>query len=249
MAISGSLKDVKFVEILKIAGKRTGRLWIYNFDSHQYYEWYVNEQTVCAVRVNRQPVTLAEQIYQAAAALSRDDSSSYIFYKLEVEKLPQETNFSIEQITLNAIAAINASDELESHLPNADTRFSIKRRAPVELVGELKDFWNRCEPHLTDGFSANDLAAKTNLDVRQIQLNLYKLKVAAIIQPVRIVALSGSPFAVNNVEPPEPTRSQSSEKTIESQPVAARAETEAAPERKSLVMRMLGAIASRKKLW
>lgn len=186
MAISGSLKDVKFVEILKIVGKRTGRLWIYNFDTNVYQEWFVHQNMVHAVRVNRISQAALQDVHQAAFMLNADGSSSYIFYNQDVDRVPIEISIPITSIAVKLFAENLDFEIYREQLPNPETRFAAIENLKTELTGELKDFFDFCNAHLENQFTAREAAVGLNINLEVAQFNVYKLRAAGIIRPVRV---------------------------------------------------------------
>lgn len=255
MAISGSLKDVKFIEILKIVGKRTGRLWIYNFDTNIYQEWFVHDQNVRAVRVNRVSQLLPDDVHRAAVALNANTTSQYIFYNQELERLPTELSVPISNV---AVRLLSESTDLENYLdqlPNPDTRFARADADEQDLIGELGDFWIRCRAELPAEFSAGEAAARFNLKLEQTQFHFYKLRAARIIKPVRVVSFDKSDSAVRvsgiskqtaNAAAVEPD-SAAAPLINQPPPLEPSAPLAAEAQRRGLVQRMLDVLSLTKK--
>lgn len=247
MAISGSLKDVKFIEILKIVGKRTGRLWIYNFDTNVYQEWFVHEHNIRAVRLNRVGQQQPDEIYRAAAALNRDTTSQYIFYAQEESRLPVETSLSIETVAVRLLTENLNFEDYRDLLPNPDTRFTAVPDKQAQLAGDLAKFWDNCRIELAPEFSAAEAAARFNLNLEQTQFNLYKLRAAGIIKPVRVVSYKPSRFNSAAISPPTnvspPPKQAETPMKISPLPSSVVVNTE----RRGLVQRMLEALSLSKK--
>lgn len=226
MAISGCFKDVKFAEVLKIVAKRTGRLWIYSFSSHLYSEWFVHENHVRAVRFNKEILASNEAVFRAAALLSEDTTSSYIFYNLDLDRIPVEMSISISEISLNSVktTSLDANDEL---LPNPDTKFKTAVADLTKIPAELIQFWNLSALQNCEDFTAHEIAAKTCSELKQVRANFYQLRTLGFIRPVRAVSTSAA--EISTAVPP-------SEQIFDDV---------TPPPRKSLIQRMLGAFPSK----
>lgn len=233
MAISGSLLDVKFIEILKIVGKRTGRLWIYNFDTNVFQEWFVHEQHIRALRVNRVSQTTPDDIHRAAVTLNGDSTSQYIFYALELERLPLEISLPIAGVAVRLLTENLDFEHYRDQLPNPDTRFETAHENSFLLNGELHEFWERCRSELPQQFSAGDAAAHFGIPVDEAQFNFYKLRASGVLKPARIMT-ANRPLKLRDLSKSAPP--------VAAPPAETQLPAPAASERRTLVQRMLNAL-------
>lgn len=269
MAVSGCLKDVKFAEVLKIVGRQTGRLWIYNMSRNNFSEWTVHQNLIRAVRVNGAPATAPAAIHEAAVRLGEDVESSYIFYALKLEKLMLEISMPVGEVVVGALAATDDNAAAyRDDLPHPDTRFQANYERAAALSGDLREFYQTNRALMQDVFSAREIAAHNNLNVEAVQLNFYKLRAVGAIQPARVLfrqaAQAAQNIAPSNVAPRaavqepatavfnSPQTNYSPQTNATAAPTAANnavsnAANEAANERKGWVKQMLNAISFRKK--
>ena len=243
MAISGCFKDVKFIEVLKIVARRTGRLWVYNFSSNLYAEWFVHEGSVRAVRLNKTALPDRANVLQAVSKLSKDTESSYIFYNLTVDRIPSEVLIPINEINLDNAKTISLEPPDPDFLPNPETKFTASPTTDVNHIPlELREFYDLCRAGFADVLSATEAADLAAISLVEAQTNFYKLRALKFIQPVRAVART------------KQSAIQSAQTTAETPPVNGaavdsslsdliRADAAQTP-RKSLIQRMLQAITN-----
>lgn len=247
MGIKGSFREIKFAEVLKIIDDQTGRLWIYNLNANSYDEWTFHQKAARSVRAGGRSLTARDEIFQAALRLGEDNSSSYIFYPLSFESLTSEISVPLSDIIVAALNNSFQTDDYEAHLPHRDTRFALIKNAPLNLVGELKDFWNLYSQHLSDGFTAAVIAGQCGLQIDEVRLVFYKLRVAGIIQPLRLTGGKKAPapietsIAAGHIQPSSPALAANDANQVR-QNIA----PQATPERKSLIRLMLNAIKLKK---
>jgi hypothetical protein len=241
MAISGSFQDVQFSEVLRIVAKRTGRLWIYNFSSNLYSEWFIHQDVVYAVRLNKKSLMTDEEVFNAAAKLSEDVTCSYIFYTLTLDRIPSEILLPISMIGLQTVKTNVPVQSEEEMLPNPETMFVATPKAvATNIPDELRDFWRQSGWHSGEKYSANTIADKTGRDVRTVQLNLSKLRALGLIRPFRAIAAATVP-ALNGVEAVSPK----SFNHFQTNPSTDAASDSVSTLRRGLIQRMLEAIRAK----
>lgn len=192
MAISGNLKDISFVELLRLIGKRTGRLCVFDFNNKRQHEWYLHQNQVRAVRVSHIALFDEADVYQTALDLALDNTSSYIFYKQETisEKFPFEIEIAIDKLMTTALSIVSAStsDSSAQHFPHQETKFEAISNQSVGLFDDSLKFWQQNAELLRLGASASEIAHQTLTDVNFVRVELYKLKLLGVIRPIRAFA-------------------------------------------------------------
>lgn len=250
MAISGNLKDITFADALRIVGKRTGKLLILNLNDNLRCEWFINQNAVFAVRVNAASLNNAEQVFSRAALHGVDATSSFIFYPLALERLPREVSLSLDEIVLRAV---EAARDCRADLPNPLTKFVVNRAPQTSLPADLRRIWQACAAQPTREFTASEIAAQTNQNVETVRFAFYQLRALDAIQPVRRFAQTAPrQFVAANSQSSDGASVQKTAQTSAETKAETHAETNAAeiaPERRSLVRRLLGAVISKRKIW
>ena len=125
MTIKGYLGEINFVEILKIVGKLSGRLIIWNFTERKQYECFFYDNSILYLSLSGQRVQTKEAAKELFFELLTDNQSYYAF---QDEKPSAELNTALVSVaevldfTLFEKPAGETNDEL---LPHIDTKFAV----------------------------------------------------------------------------------------------------------------------------
>jgi hypothetical protein len=185
MAMNGKLGDIGFVELLKVVGKRFGRLSI-NAPNNRQYDWYIHDFRVFAVRINKESVKNIAVLQETALYLINDEQSTYSFVSREaLEKFPIEMSFNLEQVIADSLTKLTTDAPCRHHFPNPETKFVTAPASKSLLVGETEIFWQRAEYFLMKVASAAEISKELNLALDYVRLELYRLRVLGRITPVR----------------------------------------------------------------
>ncbi len=199
MAMNGKLGDIGFVELLKVVGKRFGRLSI-NAPNNRQYDWYIHDFRVFAVRINKESVKSVTVLQETALYLINDEQSTYSFVNREtLDRFPIEMSFNLEQVIADSLTKLTIDAPCRNHFPNPETKFVTAPTSKSPLVGETEIFWQRAEYFLMKVASAAEISRELNLKLDYVRLEFYRLRILGRITPVRAFS------AGLNIKPPQTT--------------------------------------------
>lgn len=176
------------MDVISLIGKSSGILTVARFDSSHLYSIGIKDGQIIRTAFNNQDIYDAQQASSFISELIRVNDGEF-----EYKRGPQSVgNYHIDFDRLLS-SALTMSDEIEQlrpHFAEPETRF-ILRRTPTRLDADLAEFLAAATPYLQAGTSANDLYNQLGLYLEQIQLRLYKLRLAGAIEPARAAFEAG----------------------------------------------------------
>lgn len=186
MAIFGSLADLPFPELMGLIGQRTGKLFISNPKTKKKFEWHLHEATICGLIVNQRMMDDVMQVRGCMIELIEDADSHFEFHKQDYHALHQYFRLGTEHLILSTAAAMDELQEFRRFFSHEVTYFKTSGQMDIWLDEHLATFWERSAPYLERGCNAVMLAENLNLNLDQVQLNLYKLRSVGKLVPVRL---------------------------------------------------------------
>lgn len=186
MSIKGYLNEIKFVELLRLIAKSEGRLGIWNFGESKQYECFIQNNQILYLNFSGKDVTDLDEAKSLFAELLSDNNSYFAFNNDRVSNFPRQPLISLSELlefTLSrSVSKMDSNDEL----PNLQTRFETVSKSFTPVEGELEEFWKNCVWMLHEGCSGDDICNKFTYSPREVQENLYRLRVKGLIKPVRV---------------------------------------------------------------
>lgn len=186
MAIFGSLADLPFPELMGLVGQRTGKLFISNPVTKKRFEWHLHEATICGLMVNQKMMDDVMQVRGCMIELIEDSDSNFEFHKHDFQELQHYFRLGTDQLILSTAAAMDELQEFRRFFSHEVTYFQISGKMDIWLDEHLASFWERSSVYLERGCNAVILAEKLNLNLDQVQLNLYKLRSVGKLMPMRL---------------------------------------------------------------
>lgn len=186
MAIFGSLADLPFPELIGLVGNRTGKLFISNPKTKKKFEWHLHEATICGLMVNQKMMDDVMQVRGCMIELIEDSDSNFEFQKHDFQELQHYFRLGTEQLILSTAAAMDELQEFRRFFSHEVTYFQTSGKMDVWLDEHLASFWERSSVYLERGCNAVILAENLNLNLDQVQLNLYKLRSVGKLTPMRL---------------------------------------------------------------
>ncbi len=199
MAIFGDLEDLPIHEVFTMLSPRTGILRVWNLPTDKFYEFHLYQNSICGLRVNNIIIDDVLQVKDCIIALINLRIGNFEFDKKSMVELLQKFRLPVEYTLLSTVAALDEIDAYRTYFPNAQTRFIISGSLDLWLGEDLYTFGERTFSLLERGSSAQDIAHNLGLNLEYVQLNLYKLRSAGKLMPVRAFE-----SLVNSVRPKEP---------------------------------------------
>jgi hypothetical protein len=186
MAIFGSLADLPFPELMGLVGQRTGKLFINNPTTKKKFEWHLHEATICGLIVNQKTMDDVMQVRGCMIELIEDADSNFEFHKQDFQSLQHYFRLGTEQLILSTAAAMDELQEFRRFFSHEVTYFRTSGKMDIWLDEHLASFWERSVVYLEQGCNAVTLANLLNLNIDQVQLNLYKLRSVGKLVPMRL---------------------------------------------------------------
>jgi hypothetical protein len=214
VAIFGNLTEFPFPEIVSMLDRRIGVLKFANVKGYEQLELHLNHGQIHGLKVNGAAI---EDVFKAKAYLAElfnETQGNFIFEKIRPEFLRHDFSYPIMGMLLHSSAVKDEVAHYRDQLPDIGTRFTIVTQETVWLEENLRDFWMKAQPWLLRGSSAQDIASALNLQMAQVQLLLYKLRLAGLIRPARRIMETTSP----QVSAPTAPVSVLAQSTTSSQP-------------------------------
>lgn len=192
MIIKGYLTEISFVELLKIISKHDGRLGIWNFEDKIQYECFFFDKKVVYFNVNKWNITDIAEIKKVVLEICADKKSYYAFQSnVEVPNFTEPVT-TVEQL-LNFSLSHNENEEnIQSNLPNLQTKFETVNKVSFPVEGELEQFWNETVNILHQGCSGREICDQFNYSEKEVREALYKLRTIGLIKPFRAFKFNNS---------------------------------------------------------
>jgi hypothetical protein len=178
MALFGTLKDFPFEEIVRLVGSKSGVL-VVSFAQREL-ELHINERQLCGLTVNGQSIGEARLARNWLALAQQQHDGQFQFQKLAPAALEQHFQLALHE----QVATGQDPQSYAGQLPDPETVFEL-RQAPQQLSPALWAFWDQARPALQHGSSSQALAKQLHLKLEDVQLQLFQLRAAGAITPVR----------------------------------------------------------------
>lgn len=186
MSIKGNLNDISFAELLRIISKYNGRLGVWNFHEKKQYECFLQNESLVYFNANGRNISENEAINSFIPELNSDKQSYYAFQKDAILDTKPQINLSLNKILSATVFSNQNPAELEQHLPNVLTKFEIVPEFNGNLSPELESLWHLSIHHFHEGCSPSQLADILGMNVKEVQIIFYKLRMIKAIKPVRL---------------------------------------------------------------
>ncbi len=213
MAVFGDLAEFPLLEVFGMLERRCGVLRFSKVGRFTNLEFHLNNAQLQGLVIDGKVVRdglLAKNLL-VEIANARDGKFEFQRVPTSSDTLLNDLAISINEVLLRRATLDDEWNNYRESLPDSETRFMLSSQELVWLEGDLQIFWNQAEPLLEYGVSAKDLAIRLNLEVKMVQLNLYKLRVLGVIRPARRIQEVADIRAGNfpsRESRPSPTRSQ-----------------------------------------
>ena len=185
MAIFGALNELPIPEILTMLGRRSGKLKLWNLESKHRYELHMHEAKLKALYIDQQAVNDIMFVRESMIELIDAEQGSFEFERHPPDSLSQQLDIPVEQLLLSTATAIDEMKAYRQRFADQRTRFRSVGPVDVWLDDNLYMFWQYSSHLLENGCSAEEVAEHLNMQLDQVQLNLYKLRSLGKIAPVR----------------------------------------------------------------
>lgn len=196
MPLFGAFREISIVDMVSLIGKSSGTLTISRFGSEHNYLIDVADGRATTLTFNGQAIEDTQQAISFLSELVRTNDGEFVFSRRSLAKAAEPSAASSwYDLDLAEIAssALTMSDEIamfRPHFPEPDTRFVLTNQPDDSLNSGLGEFYHSARPYLSEGASANDLYTTLGLYLDEIQLRLYKLRLARLIEPKRLAYAS-----------------------------------------------------------
>jgi hypothetical protein len=187
VAIFGNLTEFPLLEVMGMIEHRCGVLRFSQIGRFESVELYVNMGVLQGLMVNHKVWRDGYDAKNLLIEISNVRDGHFEFQRVAATS-PEMLNDLAIQINEVLLRSVTFDDEwrmYKDQLPDPKTRFTLAGEELIWLEGSLQDFWARAEPLLEYGISIEDLAARIQMDVRVVQMNFYKLRVAGVVRPAR----------------------------------------------------------------
>lgn len=185
MAIFGALNELPIPEILTMLGRRSGKLKLWNLENKHRYELHMHEAKLKALYIDQQAVNDIMFVRESMIELIDAEQGSFEFERHPPDALTQHLDIPVEQLLLSTATAIDEMKAYRQRFADQRTRFRSVGPVDVWLDDNLYMFWQYSSHLLENGCSAEEVAEHLNMQLEQVQLNLYKLRSLGKIAPVR----------------------------------------------------------------
>ena len=221
MAIFGNLTEFPFLEVISMLQNRSGILHFSNLRPYESIELHLQAGQLQNLIVDGVPIFDAAMACSYLLEINDQRIGDFEFRKSRESALRQPLNIAVTDALLRSANGSSVFQVPDAQLPDVQTRFTPAAAEIAHLEDDLKIFWVRAQPLLLRGSSAEQIANELRLEVRHVQLALYKLRTIGVIRPARRI-----------------------EETMSSKPqVIAPTHTQSASPKPTLVSRLLGALS------
>jgi hypothetical protein len=240
MAIFGNLTEFPLIEVIGMLERRCGVLRFTQVGRFQSLELQLNLGRLQGLLVNGQVLRDGLAAKDLLVEIANQRQGTFEFQRVPIDSglLLNDLSIEITEVLLRRATLDDEWNNFKENLPEPETRFVLATQELVWLEDDLQRFWNQAELLLEYGISTKELAERLSLDLRLVQVNLYKLRAIGVIRPARrvqeVADMRAGNFPSRVVEPilkvavPDPKAALPEVKEIRPKP--------------SLVSRLLGAL-------
>jgi hypothetical protein len=187
MAIFGNLAEFPLIEVMGMLEQRCGVLRFGKIGRFESLELQINNGRLQGLLVNgkvmRDGLTAKDLLVEIANA--KDGNFEFQRVPATSGSLLNDLAIEVNEVLLRRATLDDEWNNYRDSLPDIETRFVLATQELVWLDGDLQRFWNQAEQLLEYGISAKELAQRLNLEIRLVQVNLYKLRATGVIRPAR----------------------------------------------------------------
>lgn len=202
MAIFGKISDIPLPDVLAMTSNESGVLHVWEENHTLDYILHLAEGFLTALIYQGQPVRDILEVRSCLIGLVKLQKGHFEYEPSE--RIQRDFSLPISQLTVASLTAAGDVPTDPDLLPNERTVFQVAPHTPIWLGEELQQFWLLAEGQLEQGASAHQLALSTAMEMQDILVSLYKLRVAGMIAPMRAYDVSLAPPAP--VKTPKPIR-------------------------------------------
>ncbi|MFN3267257.1 MAG: DUF4388 domain-containing protein, partial [Deinococcales bacterium] len=185
MAIFGNLSEFPMLEVMSMLERRCGILRFSGIEGYEALELHINSGVLQGVVVGATISRDANLAKRILARLASTRSGKFEFCRMPPNSpnMQNDLAINVNEILLRGAAIDDEWNNYKDQLPDPKTRFTLASQELVWLEGGLQIFWQRAEPLLEYGISVEDLALRLGMDIRTVQLSLYKLRSIGVVCP------------------------------------------------------------------
>ncbi len=187
MAVFGNLTEFPLLEVFGMLERRCGVLRFTRVGRFANLEFHLNNAQLQGLVVDGKVMRDGLMAKNLLVEIANIRDGKFEFQRVPVgsDVLLNDLAISINEVLLRRATLDDEWNNYRENLPDGETRFMLSSQELVWLDGDLQFFWNQAEPLLEYGISAKDLAVRLSLEVKMVQVNLYKLRVLGVIRPAR----------------------------------------------------------------
>lgn len=184
MAVFGNLAEFPLSEVISMLERRCGVLRFTQVGRFQSLELQLNFGCLQGLLVDGLVLRngLAAKDLLVEIANLRDGQFEFQPIPRNSELLLNDLAIDIGKVLLQRATLDDQWNEYKNSLPEPDTRFVLASQDLVYLDDDLQQFWNQAELLFEYGISTQELAQRLRLDLRFVQVHLYKLGAIGLIQ-------------------------------------------------------------------
>jgi hypothetical protein len=256
VAVFGNLTEFPLLEVVGMLERRCGVLRFEKIGHYSSLEFHLNNAQLQGLVIDGKIMRdgFAAKNLLLEVANVREGQFEFQRLPLHSEAMLNDLAISVNEVLLRRAALDDEWENFRENLPDVETRFIVATQDLVWLDDELQAFWNQAEPFLEYGISTSDMAKRLTLDIRLVQVNLYKLRTAGIIRPARrvqeVADIRAGNFPGQRQSTWSPLQKPASAPTLAATPTSTATTiippvappATPAPAKPSLVSRLLGAL-------
>jgi hypothetical protein len=184
MAIFGNLAGMPFADLLAMLGRRSGVLEVFALPGkRQGYSIALDGGKVVWVREgHRRLDSLEARLVLQDLLHCRKGAFEFTPGTPPVDG--EALGWPLERLLLTMTVIEDEEATYASVLPDPKTRFQVAS-LEIPLEEPLLSFWDRTKSLLLEGASAEEIAGKLHLPLKEVRYYLYKLRLSGKVTPVR----------------------------------------------------------------
>lgn len=187
MAVFGNLTEFPLIEIFAMLERRCGILRFSQVGRFQSLEFQLNNGQLQGLIADGKVLRdgLAAKDLLVEVANHRDGTFEFQRVPADSGLLLNDLAIEVSEVLLRRATLDDEWNKYKNNLPDLETRFVLATQELVWLDDDLQRFWNHAELLLEYGISTKELAQRLSLELRLVQVNLYKLRAIGVIRPAR----------------------------------------------------------------
>ncbi len=187
MAVFGNLTEFPLLEVFGMLEQRTGVLRFARAGRYQALELHLNKGSLQGLLVNGLVMRDGETAKNILIELSGLRDGQFEFQRIPEtsSELLNDLAIHVNGVMLRRATLDDEWNQYKHSLPDVETRFTLASEELIWLDGDLQAFWSRAEPLLEYGINAQVLSERLSLDLRLVQIYLFKLRSIGVVRPAR----------------------------------------------------------------